>query len=372
MKRKVLHVLHAVGGVDVYLRLITKNLNPDTFETVIVHGKTDSRTAYFDSQNNQIKEYQIPIDREINLFKDLNSVYSLVKILRKERPDVIHSHSAKGGIIARLASIFYKVNVLHTPHAYSYLSTQSKLKKRLFLTIERGFKHINSILVATSQSELDRGLKDIGYKKSKAKLFNNSVYPIKQVPPLSIGKTWPSEYICSVGRPSFQKNIELMVDVIFEIKKSKPDIHLVLLGAGLYSPNLEYIKKKIKELDIENNITILGWIDRKDIFNIIHYSTLYLTTSRYEGLPYSVIESLAMGKAIVATNVDGNKDLVKNNFNGFLIDDANKDQISQAVLKLINDDDLRESMGENSQKFFDEKFNMEQNIKILESIYLNN
>ena len=372
MKKKVLHILHAVGGVDVYLRLISENIDTNQFTTLIAHGKTDSERPYIDSKGNEITEFKLTIDREINLVSDFKAVISLVKILKKEKPDVVHAHSAKGGILARTASLFYKINILHTPHAYSYLSTQSNLKKYFFLMLEKTFKHFNSILVATSESERDRGINDVGYKKEKALLFNNSVYPITEIPNLSIDKTWPDNYICTVGRPSYQKNIKLMIDVIAEVKKQQEDIHLVLMGAGLYSPNLESIQDQIKALNLESNVTILGWISRDDIFSIIHNSTFYLTTSRYEGLPYSVIESLALSKAIVATEVDGNKDLVKNNYNGYLIKEENKNEIVDAVLKIIMDDELRANFSANSRNLFNDNFNMQQNIRKLEAIYLNN
>ncbi len=123
MKIKVAHVLHSIGGVDVYLRLVTENINPDIIENIIIHEEED-KAKYYSKNNTEITEYKLPIQREINPIKDLKAIIKTIKILKKEKPNIIHAHSAKGGIIARAASLFYKVNVFHTPHAYSFLSAE--------------------------------------------------------------------------------------------------------------------------------------------------------------------------------------------------------------------------------------------------------
>lgn len=372
MKIKVLHVLHAVGGVDVYLRLLIEAIDHRKFELVIVKGINDNSKPYMKPCGDLVKTYELPIDREINLINDLKSINKVVKILRNEKPNIVHAHSAKGGIIARTASILYKVNVLHTPHAYSYLSTESVFKRALFLRIERFYKNINSTLLATSQSELSRGVLEVKYKKEKAILFANSIKKIESSQNLTQEKTWPDNYICSVGRPCYQKNIELMVEIINQVKKQNEDIHLVLMGVGFHSPNLSAVKLRIKEKKLEENITLLEWTSREEIFSIISKSKLYISTSRYEGLPYSMIETLALGKPIVATDCDGNRDLVINNYNGYLIKENQTLEMPKRVLDILEDISLQEKMGLNSFNIFLDNFEISKNIKKLESIYLSN
>ena len=371
-KIKVAHILHSVGGVDVSLRLILENIDSNKFESIVVHGIDDTKEEYTDKFKNSIKEYKLPIQRNINILKDIKAIYSTIKILKNEKPDIIHAHSAKGGIVAKLVGVFLKVPVLHTPQAYSYLSATSNLKRKLYLGIEKMFKYTNNKILASSNSERNRAIKEVGYKEQNSLLFNNSIVPINEIKELSIIKTWPDEYICSVGRPSYQKNIELMLDVLFEIKKTKENIHLVLMGVGYHAPNLEAVKIKIKNLQLEENITLLEWTSRDDIFNIIKYSTVYLTTARYEGLPYSVIESLALGKSIVATDADGNRDLVNHNLNGYLIYDEDIFELANSTLKIINNSKLAETFSENALKLYFEKFDMTKNISKLEEIYLDN
>lgn len=371
MKKKILHIAHAVGGVDVYLRLVSENINPDEFTTIIAHGNSNSKEKYFDQNGDEIVEYKISIQREISFLKDIRAIFKIVKILKKEKPQLIHAHSSKGGIIARMASLFSEINVLHTPHAYSFLSTKNRFKKFVFVQIEKFFKRFNSILLATSESEIVRGIQDLGYDREKAILFNNSILPIPKTSNPIPKFNFPDQYICTVGRPSYQKNIEMMIEVIRKVKNKIPNIHLVLMGVGVYSPNTENVEKLIKKYKLQSNITMIEWIDREIILQIISSSLMYISTSRYEGLPYSIIESLALSKACIVTDCDGNKDLVKNEYNGFVVDQENKDLMSEKIIELFFDKKVRERYGKNSFTLFEKNFNLVNNIKILEDIYRN-
>jgi len=368
-KVKIAHVLDSVGGVEVYLRLVSENINPECIENIIIHKNNPEKRQYLDKHGNSIKEFNIDIQREINLVKDLKAIYQTVKILKKERPDLIHAHSAKGGIIARAASLFYKVNVLHTPHAYSYLSTDNIIRKKLFLLLEAIFSKINSYLLATSNSEIERGVREVGYKPEKVILFNNSILPINLDENIFNDFKLPNEYICSVGRPSFQKNIEMMIEVINRVKDYKPDIHLVLMGVGEYSPNKNAINKLIEKHNLKSHITLVNWIEREKILQIIKQSKMYISTSRYEGLPYSIIESLSLSKSCVVTKCDGNKDLVKDGYNGFLIENFSVKKMAEKICLLLDDDLLRVKFEQNAFKLFNREFNLENNIVKLEEIY---
>lgn len=368
-KIKIIHILNSVGGVDVSLRLILENSNSSEFEHVIIHGTEDTKTKYINDKGNLLKEYKLSIQREISLVKDIKAIRQTIKILKKEQPQVIHAHSAKGGIIARAASLFYKIKVLHTPQAYSYLSAPKGIKRTIFLSVEKLFKNFNSILVASSNSELNRGLNEVGYKKENTLIFNNSINKINLDSSAEVEIKLPLNFICSVGRPSFQKNIEMMIEVIREVKKDIPNIHLVLMGVGEYSPNKESVESLIIKYNLEKNTTLIPWIDRNEIFKIISKSEFYISTARYEGLPYSIIESLALGKACIVTNSDGNRDLVENEVNGFVVKKNDVKSMANRIFALYKNKELLKKFGRNSLTSFNTNFNIEKNIKKIESIY---
>ena len=368
-KIKIIHILNSVGGVDVSLRLILENCNPEEFENIIIHGKHDTKSVYINKNGKPLKEYKFPIQREISIFKDLKAIYNTIKILKIEKPNIIHAHSAKGGVIARTASLFHEIKVLHTPQAYSYLSSPKGLKRIVFLGIEKALKNFSSILVASSTSELNRGLFEVGYKKQNTELFNNSINPITINSEDKISSQIPKKYICSVGRPSFQKNIEMMIKVIKELKKMIPEIHLVLLGVGEYSPNKNKVEELIIKYKLKDNVTLIPWIAREKIFQIISKSELYISTARYEGLPYSIIEALALGKACIVTNCDGNRDLVKNEINGYVVEENEIKRMANRIFELYNDNKKRKKFELNSFDSFNLNYNIEKNIVNIETIY---
>lgn len=371
-KIKVLHVLHAVGGVDVYLRLIVKNINSEKFELTIVHGPSDTDKPYREKNNKSLKEYIIPINRNIHLIKDFLSILQLINIIKKEKPDVIHAHSAKGGIIARTAAFFFSTKVLYTPHAFSYLSAECEKKKKLYLLIEKFFKLPNVTILATSKSEAKRAISEVGFREKNVKIFENCINPIsvsQKNNPLKF--ELPKRFISSVGRPSFQKNIEAMVEVFKSVNNKLPDVHLILMGVGFYAPNVDRVKSLLKKYNLEDKFIMLPWISQEEIYTIINQSELYISTSRYEGLPYSVIESLALGKACVVSDCDGNRDLVTNHENGFVIGQEKMEyEMPEAILKILTNKTLKEQFERNSLQRFDMEHNILLRIEDLEEVYL--
>lgn len=370
-RKKIIHILHSVGGVDTSLRVLLKSIDSSKFENIVIHGTKDN-SKFLDDSGNYVDEYKIPIERDINFIKDFKSIVKAYKIIKKEKPDLIHAHSAKGGLISNGLGYFLKsVTVLHTPQAYSFLSTNNKIKRYFLVFIERLLKNKNSILLASSNSELERGIDEVKYKKSKTALFNNSISPIVLNPEfrdISSHKL-PAEYICTVGRPSYQKNIEMMIEVLKEVKKEIPNIHLVIMGVGVVSPNTENVKRLIKAYGLESNTTMIEWIQRERIFHIVSKSKLYISTARYEGLPYAIIESLSLSKSIIATDCDGNRDLVRDGENGFLVDTDAISVMSDKIIGLIKNDSKRLEFEKKSLQIFNQEFNLDKNISDLEAFY---
>ncbi|MNS07409.1 putative glycosyltransferase EpsD [compost metagenome] len=367
-KLKIAHIAHSLGGVDIYLRLILTNLDSDKFTNMVIHGTADTSQAFLDSKGDVVKECKTSILRNISFLNDFRSIIDTYRFFKKNRPDIIHAHSAKGGVVGKIVGQLLGIRVLYTPHAFSYLSAENKLKRKIFLIIERVLSNGNSILLATSKSEKGRAIKEVGYKPEQTIVFNNCIEPIALISPLTIEKTWPEQYICTVGRPSYQKNIESMIRVLYEVKKTQT-IHLVIMGVGPVSGQLESVKNCIRELDMVKDVTLLDWTERTDIFNIINKAQFYISTSRYEGMPYAVIESLALSKPSVVSNCDGNRDLIIDGYNGFVIDNNDINNFKEKISKLLDEKELLTELSKNAYQNYFENYNIKKNISELEAIY---
>lgn len=359
---KILHIGNMKSGIDKYVRNTVMYV-ADGFDFVIVCGQDDQHKPVI-RNGQQIKEYTIPMYRTLNPIKDCMALMQAIRIIRKERPDVIHCHSAKGGFIGRLAGFLTGVRTLYTPHAFSFLSADSKVKRRIFLWLERCAR-LDSYLLACSESEQELGMTEVHYKKKKALVWQNAVPDVaSQVS--AENQTTP--YICSVGRPSFQKNPFFMLEVIKEVHLRHPEVKACMVGAGFYSPDLETLKSKIAICGMENVFEILPWLSHKETLQQVKESLLYLTTARYEGLPLAVIEAMALGKAVVASDVVGNKDCVEEGVNGYLLP-LDVERFVEKICLLIEDGQQRDEMGKASRRLFERQFMIDNRIHLLEEIY---
>ena len=364
---KILHIGNLKSGIDTYVRN-TVALADNRFDFVIVNGADDKSEPYM-RHGKALKQYSIDMYRALNPVKDLKAVIQAMKIIRKEKPDVVHCHSAKGGVIGRFASFLTGTKSFYTPHAFSFLSAESPKKARIFLMLERIAK-LNSRMLACSESEKELGMEKIPFSKDKAFAWPNAIADIKEDDIKQPEGLNPKErFIISVGRPSYQKNPLLMVETMRLVHEKHPGVNFLLVGVGFYSPMLDEMNALIAKYNLQNTIKLLPWCSREETLGYVRQSLFYLTTSLYEGLPIAVLEALALGKAIVSSDVIGNNDCVKDGYNGCLLQFDEK-SFADACCKLIENESLRKEQGDNSRKLFEEKFLIDNRIKELENIYL--
>ncbi len=369
---KILHIGNLKSGIDTYVRN-TVAMASDEFEFVIVNGADDNNKPYL-RHGRQVKTYSIDMYRALNPMKDLKAVAQALRIIRKEKPDLVHCHSAKGGVIGRFAAFLTGTKVVYTAHAFSFLSAESSKKRKVFLLLEKIAK-LNSWLLACSGSERELGIKVVGFKEEKAYAWNNAT--LDSLPQISqrtqISSTLPvpkdgERYITSIGRPSYQKNPLFMVEVAHGIHLKYPDVKFYLLGVGFYSPMLEDMKALIHRYGMDDTFYLLPWLSHEETLRYVKGSMLYFMTSLYEGLPISVIEAMSLGKAVVASDVLGNKDCVKDGYNGYLLP-LDVTAFVEKMNGLIEDDEKRKVMERNSRAYFESDFLIDNRIHALEDIY---
>ena len=179
-----------------------------------------------------------------------------------------------------------------------------------------------------------------------------------------------NNYIVTIGRPSYQKNPFFLVDVIKGVHEKHPNVQFCLLGVGYYSPDLEEMKKQIAACSLENTIILKDWVDHDTTMQFVKDSILYLTVSRYEGLPLAVVEAMALGKCIVASKVVGNVDCVKDRVNGRIVD-LDVDTFVEAINELLDHPEMIAEYGNNSYRLYEQEFNIRKRIGMLEDIYRN-
>jgi len=365
LKIKILHIAKTIGGVGVYTSLLSRHLDIDKFENVLICNGNDENIVHIDNNLQLIKVHYVNFEREISLLKDYRNFKKIIQIIKDEKPSIIHSHSAKAGVYGRVAGSLLKIPTLYTPHAFSFLSTENKFKNKIYKLIEQylGNKKYSTIL-ACSASEKNQAI-NINIKKEKILVWNNSIPELKSI------KIKKRDKIITIARTTFQKNLDMLINVaeLVEKKYHKKEVFMII-GADKKSKEYKELMTKIK-LKSLTNIVFLDWTSRKETLNLLQTGKMIVSTSRYEGLPYALIESLSLSKPIIATNVDGNRDLVKDNYNGYLIENFDEKIMANKINILLENEIKLNEFEKNAKNVFMKNFNIKDNIKTLERIYKN-
>ena len=363
---KILHIGNLKSVIDTYVRN-TVALADDDFEFVIVSGADDNSEPYM-RHGKPVRQYTIDMYHKLNPWKDVKAVIQAMRIIRKEKPDLVHCHSAKGGVIGRYAAFFTGRKSVYTAHAFSFLSAESAKKQKVFLTLEKIAK-LNSVLLGCSESERLLGMEKVGYTEKNAFAWNNAIPRILdkdiQEPDEAIRH---EKTVISIGRPSYQKNPLLMVEVMRRVHEKHPAVKFYLVGVGFYSPMLDETKALIHQYGMDDCFVMVPWLSHAETLGYLKYAQVYLTTSLYEGLPIAVLEAMAMGKPVVSSDVIGNNDCVKDGENGYLLP-MDAERMADAVCRLLDDEALREKMGRASKELFEREFLIDNRIGELERIY---
>lgn len=365
-KIKIIHLAQALGGVDTSIRSIIENLDEDNFEVVLIRDAEKELKPVKYKSGKIVVTHKINFQREINPLNDFKFLKEAIRIVKSEKPGLIHCHSAKGGIIGRTVGQLLKIPTFFTPQAFSYLSTQNKVKKNAYKLIERLYSQTNSFLIACSRSEANNGIIDVHYPKNRVYVVNNAIKCPEQMPDFNLD----SDYICTIGRPSFQKNSLYLLKVFKELNKRVPHIKLYLLGVGHYSPDLAIIKNFIHRNSLQESVKLYDWAPREKTLEILKNSLFYMSFARYEGLPFAVLEAMAAGKACILSDADGNRDCLKDRETGLLFDlNCPPPIVASKIESLLNNKEQLLQFGKKAYQYFIENFLIEKNIKMLERLY---
>lgn len=361
---KVLHITESLGGgVYTYFNdlsefMLSKGFNKG-IENILIYSPKRVELDKVKMQNELSEAFllhEVCMEREISPFKDLKAVFNLIREIKKIQPDILHLHSSKAGVLGRIASIFFpKIKVYYTPHGYSFVREDiSKSKKKLFWNIEKYVSRIfGGTTIACGDTEYE-----FAEKLGPSLLIRNGVRTndISEFKLAGNNNINNGEIIIgTIGRLSAQKNPELFN----QVARYFPEIKFIWIGDGELRNSLN-----------SNNIRVTGWLDKKDVLEITNSFNIYIQTSLWEGLPFTILEAMSLGKPIVATNVIGNKDAVLNGVNGYLCNNANDFKI--AISKILLDKELYLDFSNNSLHRAKSKFDLETNFGRLIEIYLSN
>ena len=343
-KKTIVHIAQSAGGVAEYLYMFLKNFKDENFENILIVSEDyKEQLERFKPYTSNI--YIVPMVREIDLKKDLKSIIEVRKILKQIKPDIIYMHSSKAGAIGRIALVFnFKAKKLYNAHGWYFNAQISDKKKKIFALIEKILAIKTDRIINISKSEYESALKYKIAPKKKMCIIENGIDFTKFKNNDKNREETRKEYnikenetvIGVVGRLSEQKDPMTMIKAFELVHKENKNTRLMYVGSGELE---EEVKQYARDNNILDKIIITGWV--KNVEKYIPAFDIAVLPSKWEGFGLVLIEYMACDKPIIATNVGGIKDIIKDNENGLLIEVENEKQLYEAIKRYIKDKELR-------------------------------
>lgn len=357
-----------VGGPAVLVADLMRSLDSQKFSTVLVTGYCDENESdYLDEVAQDVAAIRIPgLGRSVSPLKDLGAFFLLISEIRKFKPDVIHTHTAKAGVLGRLAGLIARPQAkrVHTFHGHLLHGYFGSGKTRLVVLFEKVLGLITHKLVAIGNVVKNDLVRAGIAPDSKFEV----IYPgLQELDRYSRAEAqsalglYPSrKYLVFVGRLTTIKRPERLIDLARFLKDNDPDSWLLIAGAG---EMLEPLSAQAKKEALP--VSFLGW--RKDIGAILSASDIAVLCSDNEGIPLTLIQASQAGLPIVSTHVGSVSDIVINGTTGLLTEVSSKGLI-EGVSRLLDDPALGQRFGkageERAREFFSSRAMVERHQRL--------
>ncbi len=375
---KILLILEATaGGTRRYITQVLSHLDLNRFEPVLFCA-AERDPAFLEDieiiRRRGIKVLFFPMKREISPISDFWLTLKMSKAIRQEKPDIVHTHSSKAGIIGRTAARLAGVaKIAHTPHVFPFEMDVGKFKRRFYLFLERIAARWTSLLIAVSNSEKDVALEYGLFKAGNTVVNANGIDPelwrvvdIGEREKLREQAGIPNGVfvVGMVGRFMPQKGHRILVEAAELLLKKNRDIHFVLVGEG-------ELKNKIRNLTVSKKIESKFHFFEQTDRVADYYATFdcLVLPSLWEGCPFTAMEAMAMRIPVIASSVGGVSEIIEDRISGLLTPPADASSLADAIEKLCEDRKLCGSLGEKGQQRIMDKFLLSDSIRRLEDIY---
>jgi glycosyltransferase involved in cell wall biosynthesis len=367
-KVKVIHIITRLdkGGSAENTLLTTMGLDKNKYEVVLIKGlslesemSAEERTSLDEglkqAELKGVKLITVPsLIRRINPMLDLQALFRLYRIFLQKKPAIIHTHTSKAGILGRWASFFARVPiVVHTPHGHIFYGYHGKIKTKLFILIEKLTAMITDMIITLTKREKDDHIQFDISKSHKFAVIHSGVnledfsknFVNSDELKRDLGIPITDSIVGTVGRLVEIKGHRYLLDAARLVLNKLPNVTFLLIGDGHLMTELI---NHASALGIKNKVIFGGW--RGDVAQLINAFDIFVLPSLNEGMGRVLVEAMAMGKPIVASDIGGIPDLVKDGTNGILFPPRDVHAMAEAIMKLLLDRELARKMGKEGER----------------------
>ena len=375
-KTRVLHLITSLelGGAQQNTLYCTANHDRGLFDVELIAGAG----GQLDDEARAITDARVQIvpwlRHQIDPLRDLEALVRLRSHMAANDIDVVHTHSSKAGILGRLAAHLAGVPfVVHTVHGWSFNDTQSRTRRRAYVEMERLAAGFTNRIVVVSSRNREKGLSMGIGRPDRYEVVHSGI----DVDAFRQPETDRRAVRRSLGYGPDQ----VVVGTVACLKPQKAPLDFVRAAAEAYSrderlrffiagdgPLRPAVEAEITRLGLGGIVQLLGW--RRDVVDLYHAMDVFLSTSIFEGLPRSVLQAMAAGVPVVATDVDGTPEVVRNRQTGLLIPPARPEAAARALLEVVRDAELRGTCIDRAGVLLTRDFEIRQMVRRLDRLYL--
>ncbi len=385
MRRTILYIItqSELGGAQRYVFDLVNSLK-DEFKVLVAFGEQGGKGELAKRlEEINVDYYVVPyLVRKISLISDIAAFFNLLKLINKIKPDVVHLNSSKVSILGSLAAFLIKkikkknLLIVYTAHGWVFNEPLSFIKKVFYEYIEKFTAYFKDKIICVSEFDYQVALNKNIIPQNKLVVIYNSIpelsfYP-KEKARLELASLIKKDLdnklvIGSIGNLYPNKGFKYLIKAAKKIVKYNPDTIFVIIGDGIQRKFLEDIITKNGLLD---NVFLVGRI--KSAWKLLKGFDVYVCSSLKEGLSYTILEAMQAARPIVATNVGGNAELIRDNVSGFLVKTKDYNSLSEKIKILIDDPSLREKVGEKAKNNVQQHFSFKKMIQKTKMLYLRN
>ena len=321
------------------------------------------------------KVFEVPFSRSPYSLSNVKAYKKLKKIIDENNYDVIHCHTPMGAVVTRLAAKKARkrgTKVIYTAHGFHFYKGASKKNWLLFYPVEKYLSRFTDCLITINREDYDLAVSR-KFKAAKIYTVNGVGVDISKFHCVSKEEKTKLRSDYGYNEDDFlmiypadfceRKNQNMLFDTLKILLGVSSKFRLLLPGSDEKAQSfLDYAKK----IEVYDNIDVLGY--RRDIDSLVAMCDISVSSSRQEGLPINIIEAMAIGNAVVATDVRGNNDLVENGINGFTVALNDSKAMAEKISYFFNNKEKAELFGKNGRNSVD-KYSTENVLKEMTSVY---
>lgn len=347
-----------LGGASVHLLDLAKGMLKKGHQVHILVGGSGAFTEILNK--NDIDYTSLThLKRELSVQDEVLGYYEIKKQLKHLKPDIVHCHSTKAGLLGRLAAKSLKLPVVFTAHGWAFTDGVGAKKQKIYASIERVLSKVSDAIITVSEYDRQHGLKHTVGTPKLVTTIHNGVLDIEK-PTNTTPNLVPK--LIMVARFEEPKDQYFLINTLADLPKTL-DWQLDLIGDG---PNLQKCKDLVCEKRLDNKIIFHGQSFK--VQELLNTADIFILISKYEGFPLTILEAMRASLPIIASDVGGVKESI-NADNGFLIPKNDRVALTDALTKLISDANLRNQLGSNSRKHYEAKFTFETMLEKTLNIY---